>query len=470
MLRAIPLPAPATAVKGGSGFASAYAGKIAVQGTSVYITGNFTNVFALGSFAIASSGNKDIFLASLETSTGNCNWLEKAGGAYNDIGLSITPAASGGFFTCGTFNSTATFGTQTVTSSSIVDDDIYFARYDAGGSCTWVKRIGSTGTDIANTIKEMPNGDILLGGSYEGSVQFGPGVTLNSVAFSDLFLAKFNATGSLIWAKSAGGENTDVVYSLGYDQAGDIFITGFIADTANFGSIVVNNPGNIQVYVAKYSSAGVPLWVRFGGNTNDDIGYDLTVDNGGSVYVAGYLNGNANFGGTPVTGVQANDIFIVKYDPSGTLRWITRAGGATFDRGKAIIHDTAGFCYVAGDFSTTSFFGTIQTMTNNPGDYEVFLTRVGGGSVGLEENDPRYFSFYPNPVSEKLFVNLSEIQDAAFTLEALSVDGKVVHQTLVDANSNKSAYEIPVNRFAKGSYLLRISTSSGDFSRTFIVK
>jgi hypothetical protein len=458
------------AVKAGANFSTAYAGKIAISGNTVYVTGNFTNLIEIGSFATSSSGNKDIFIAGLNTSNGNCQFLEKAGGSYNDVGLNIAPAAGGGFLLCGTFTSTATFGTLQVSSSSIIDRDLFFAKYDNSGVCQWVKRIGNTSEDIANVIKELPNGDILLGGSYEGSVQFGPGVTLNAVAFSDLFLAKFNPSGNLIWAASAGGENTDVVYGLDYDLSGNIFITGFIADTANFGSIVVNNAGNIQVFVAKYNSSGVPQWVRTGGNIQDDIGYDVAVDAGGSAYVTGYINGNANFSGTTVTGVQSYDGFVAKYDPTGILRWITKVGGTGFDQGKAIINDASGFCLTVGDFTNTVFFGITQMTPNNPGTYEIYLTRVGGGSVGLEENDTRFFGFYPNPARDLITLDLSNVTDAVFTVEVVSIDGKLVSSRLIDQTHNLKSYNLPVDQLAKGSYLLRLVTSQGDYHRKLVIQ
>lgn len=456
------------AINGGGSFSEAYGGKIAVSGNEVYVTGSFTNVLDFNGLNVSSTGIKDIFVAGLDASNGTCTWLKSAGSVFNDVPYGIEISATGGFLLCGTFTGTATFGTQTVVSSSISDFDIFYAKYTSAGICTWVKRIGNTGVDKAYDIKELPSGNILLTGTFEGSVLFGTGINLTSYGFPDFFLASFDASGITNWAVKGGGQNNDAGYGISVDPLGNIYATGFIGDTATFGPVTINNAGGINVMVAKFSPTGVCSWVKMGGNVVDDIGYDIATDFGGSSYVTGYINGSCYFGTTQVSGVAAIDVFVAKYDNAGLLRWITKIGASSDDRGRAILVEPNGFCIVAGDYGDNVAFGTTG-LTADPGSFGVFLTRMGGGTLDINEPGSRQFSMFPNPANDFVQLNLQNIKDDGFTLSLYGIDGKLVHSEMLSQKNAVSDYKLDLQKFAAGTYSLKLETSKGDFSQILIV-
>ena len=459
------------ATRGGYAFSQAYGGKIAVSGNDVFVTGSFLNLLEfVGGLGVSSTGNKDIFVAGFDATTGTCTFVEKAGSAANDVGLGIEAAAGGGFFLCGSYSGTATFGSQTITCSSGGDSDLFYAKYAATGICSWVYGLGNTLMDAATSIKELPSGDILLTGSYQGSVQFGAGTTLTSVGFSDLFLAKFNSNGQFTWATSGGCiKSNDGGQGISFDPLGNIYVAGFIGDTATFGNVVIINSGGINVLVAKFNSTGNCLWAKTGGNIVDDIAYDIATDFGGSSYVTGYLNGNCFFGSTPVNGVNYVDIFIAKYDFTGLLRWITRVGGSDIDKGRSILLNANGFCYVAGEFADVAVFGSTG-LTAPTGVTGIFLTRMGGGTVGINEIESTPISIYPNPSSDYIQLDLQKITDAAFTLSLFSLDGKQAQMQTLTQTDAVAGYKLDLKNMASGTYLLKLETSKGDFSNTVVIQ
>ena len=452
------------AVRGGAMFSTAYAGKIAVSGNDLYVTGNFTSIIDFNGQAISSSGGKDIFISGFDQATGNCLWIDKAGSpTFDDISYGIAPASGGGFYICGTFTGTATFGSYQVSSSSIVDNDIFLARYTATGTCTWITPIGSTGIDIAYALKVSPSGTILVTGQYEGTVNFGPGYVKTSVGFSDFFLASFQPVGTLNWVFSGGGDNNDIGLSVSTDAIGNIVTTGFIADTSSFGNINVNNGQGMQVCTIRFNPFGSPQWVRTGGCLSDDQGFDVIVDAGGSAYVTGYVSGNSMFGSTALNGVTGNDGFVLKYDPTGTLRWITKIGGLNMDRGKTLIEESNGYVFAAGDFADNAAFGSTGLYTD-PGVTGIYLTRIGGGTVGVNELEKMPFRVYPNPATDFVYLDLENIKDDAFTLSIYTTDGREVTSTLLSQNDARPGFRYDISGLAQGNYFLRLETSQGEFN------
>ena len=72
-----------------------------------------------------------------------------------------------------------------------------------------------------------------------------------------------------------------------------------------------------NIFVANYSgNNGSYLWANDYGNTSDDIGYGVTVDNAtGNIVVTGAFVGGINFGGGSQTSAGSFDIFLLGLTP-----------------------------------------------------------------------------------------------------------------------------------------------------------
>lgn len=457
------------AVKAGANFSSSFAGGIAVSGSKLFIVGSFANTINCGGIIESSSGGQDVFIAQLELATGSCNWLKKAGGSYDDKGMGITAENGGGVFITGNYVSNATFGTTTLTTTSLVDANIFLSKFDSGGNCIWAVKAGGPTTDLGYAVEQLPGGSVFVTGYYQGTATFGTSTTITSINNYDCFLARYDGSGNLSWVQTGGGKGNDIGYGVSNDAAGNIYVSGFIGDTANFGPINVYDNEYGSLIIAKYTNGGIPVWVKTAGGFIDDVAFDISTDAVGSSYITGYINGNANFSGTPVTGVVSHDAYAAKYDTNGGLKWVTRAGSTGFDRGKAIVADTQGFCYVAGEFANNVTFGT-NTVSAPSGEWGVFVARLGGGTVSVNEVKDAPFSFYPNPANEKVLFKFSNITDVVFTLDLLSVDGRMITSFQLTQNEAKNGYELNTGSLPNGNYLINVNTSKGNFSSPILIR
>ena len=251
----------------------------------------------------------------------------------------------------------------------------------AGGQFIWNRQIGGSGVfDAAHAmaVATDPSGNVVVAGSFEGTVNFGTG-PMTSSGFKDVFVAKYSAAGVPLWAKSYGEPNDDEeALGVAMDGSGGVVVTGYFKQTVNFGTGPLTAAGTYlgDVFVAKYSASGAPLWVKQVGSSGFDKGTAIAVDGASNVLVTGYFNGTVNFGLGTVTSAGGPDVFLVKYTPEGAPLWAKRFGGSGFDVAHGIGVDGGGNVAVTGEFQNTADFGT------------GLLTSAGGRDIFLAEYSP----------------------------------------------------------------------------------
>jgi hypothetical protein len=454
------------ATKGGAFQSVAAASGLALADGKVMVTGYFTGNLAVGNFTVSNGGSayKEIFIAALDTANGSCSWLNNIGGAYDDFSSGITPATGGGFYLCGNFRQSIVLGNDTLSSTSFLDPDAFYAKFDQSGNCIWGREVGGFGTEETGGIKEVNANEIVMNGSFEGSILLANGQSITSVAVADFMLIKFDSQGTVLWGKSGGSTNTDQGYALDTDAQGNIYSTGIIGANSTFGSVSISNNQNLNMFIAKHNSLGVCQWVKMAGDILDDMGLDIAVDAGGSSYVTGYVSGNPTFGTTPFPGVVAKEGYVAKYNTLGTLIWVARIGGNGIDRGKSIILTGNGTAVVAGEFDQNITVGANTITAVTGGDFTTFLVKLEGGTVGgAEEPTSIPMVCYPNPAQNEL--NLVFDASMINSLSAVwitDITGReVMRLSSADWNVSTNNLQIDISSIPAGTYMVGVAQSSG---------
>jgi hypothetical protein len=105
----------------------------------------------------------------------------------------------------------------------------------------------------------------------------------------------------------------------------------FINANTSFGTTVLTNntPTNrSEIYLVKYDASGNLLWARSAGGTNNDTGTGVAADAAGNIYLTGSSSSsNAMFGTIPFVTQRLGDLFLAKYDPQGTALWVRQVAG-----------------------------------------------------------------------------------------------------------------------------------------------
>ncbi|WP_254412521.1 DUF7948 domain-containing protein [Dyadobacter diqingensis] len=180
-------------------------------------------------------------------------------------------------------------------------------------------------------------------------------------------------TPTVLWATYYGGSDSDLVYSVNSDPAGNIYVTGSTFSTSGIATaspahqVSFSGPsGFTDAFVAKFNNAGVRQWgTYYGGNGTTDSGYDLVSD-GTAVYLAGNTStstaGLIGAGGHQNTLGGGSDGMLVKFNASnGSRLWGTYYGGAGFEQFNSVILTADGGIIAAGSSASANGANIIAT-------------------------------------------------------------------------------------------------------------
>jgi hypothetical protein len=322
---------------------------------NVLVAGYFAGSVDFGGGALASAGSEDIFVAKLDP-TGAHVWSKRFGDASDQNALSLAVDTAGNVVVLGYFNGAIDFGGGALTSAGL--EDIFVAKLSAAaGAHQWSKRFGDAMKQFGTGIAVDSADNILLAGSFSGSVDLGSG-PLTSLGSEDVLVAKLDSAGGYVWASRHGDSSEQNGVGVATDSQGNVLITGHFKGQLGFGGPVLSAGAVEDIYIAKLTGGGAHVWSKdFGDAGMQQFGQAVAVDGEDNIVLTGYFSGAVTFGAGSVTSVDGRDIFAVKLDPAGGHLWNKRFGDLGHQFGQAIAVDGLGNVVLGGYVSGTVDFG-----------------------------------------------------------------------------------------------------------------
>ena len=316
---------------GGANYDVCYALKVDSDG-NVYITGNFMGTvdFDPGSEVYtltATENNRNTFVQKMDTN-GNFLWAKSFAGGAN-WGTSLNLDSSGNIYTTGTIFGQTDFdpGSGTFLLNSSQYYGTFVQKMDSSGNFLWAKSFGGSYNLNTSYSTVDSSGNIYTTGSFDFPGDYDPSdgtSTLTSNGHQDVFIQKMDASGNFLWAKNFGGSCeycVDVSKSISVDTFGNIYTTGFFANTTDLdpgpGIAHYTSAGHHDIFIQKLDTVGNFIWGKsFGSSAEFETGRSLHVDAEGSVLVTGNFGGSVDFddgsGVANLTPVGYSDIFLLK--------------------------------------------------------------------------------------------------------------------------------------------------------------
>lgn len=321
-------------------------------------------------------------------------WAKSMGGEDYDEGRAIALDHSGNVYTTGWFQGTIDFDPNAAVHNltAVGSWDIFIQKLDHQGNLVWVKNIGGGSFEGGNAIAVTDSGKIYITGSFDGTVDFDPGINssmLTSFGSSDIYVLKLDEDGNFLWAKSMGGIELDQGSSIAIDTWGNVYTTGDFYGTVDFDpnagifnlTAVGFGAGGTDIFIQKLDPRGQFVWAKSMGSLVGEFGNSLTVDNWGNVYTTGSFGGSVDFdpnaGISYLTTSGESDIFIQKLDSNGNFVWANSMGGNNNEDGNSIAVDDSGNVYTTGYF--------IEKADFDPGVDTMFLIPVNGSDIFVQK-------------------------------------------------------------------------------------
>ncbi len=333
----------------------------------------------------SASYSYDIFIVKYDAS-GNLLWAQASTGINNDLGWAVCTDASGNVYMTGGFQYSITFGTITLTSANAVSMEVFIVKYDAAGNALWAKIANGIGSynDFGYSISTDAGGNVYMTGLFQSpSISFET-TTLTNMGNGNIFIVKYDDSGNLLWAQSAGGTTGDWGTGVSADANGDVYLTGYFGSpSVTFGTTTLTNAGSYDIIIVKYNASGNILWAKSAGGAGADYSYSASSDASGNVYLTGSFQNSITLGTTTLTNTGSyEDIFIAKYDNSGNVLCAKSTGAASSDVANSVSADASGNAFVTGAFASPSIaFGT-TILANTGSYYDIFLAKwTCGGNI-----------------------------------------------------------------------------------------
>ena len=247
-------------------------------------------------------------------------------------------------------------GALEVAGLTLHSDDFaaFVLKIDAAGNGLWARQ--SNGPARGAAIAADANGDVLVAGAFHGSIDLGDG-PLVPAGPQDVFLAKYDRDGGLLWSRGFGGKGHQWPEDMAVDAWGNALIIGGLHDGADFGDGYEPSVGETDVFVLKIGPAGERVYSKHFGSSGYDHGLGIAASESGAAVITGSFAGAMDMGGGPLVTAGSDDVFLAWLSPKGEHVWSRRIGGGGFDLGKGIALDPLGVIAVAGLSTGTVDFG-----------------------------------------------------------------------------------------------------------------
>jgi hypothetical protein len=344
-------------------------------GGNVYVAGDFIGSADFGSTTLFTAGDRDAFVARLDAS-GTIQWAKDWGTTANESGAGAGVDSAGNVYALA-----FSWGTA-----------FDILKFNPSGSLGWSKSIAANPQFPSGDLAADAAGNVLVAGSFSGTVDFDPGPKTKSVSSGPsccgvneaAFALKLNSDGKFGWVSPFVGQVVGSTKgyawatSVTLDSGGNVLVGGSYDNAVDFnpGSGTTTLPTIGGGFVSKLSSSGGLAWARALETTSPIYVYGLDVDTAGSVYASGSFHGtvdlNPSAGTHTRTTAGSSDVFVMRLTSAGNFTWGETFGGTGHDVGWGIAAEADGDVHVAGAYQGTVDFDPdpLATYTlSTPGSF-----------------------------------------------------------------------------------------------------
>lgn len=347
-------------------------------------------------FIMTPVGTSDYFIAKYKAD-GTFLWAKQTSMHIFDVSVGTVDDV---YYT-GNFSGTVDFDPGSGIANMSVSGtgtDIAIVELDGDGTFQWAKQLRSTSNDDENqarAITEGSSGEIIITGNFRGTMDFDPGaasVTLTSASAAgpDIFVAKYDETGALLWARRMGSTAfVERGYDVVADVDGNIYTAGLFQTTVDFdpaaggaNTFNLTSSGATDAFIQCLYPDGTFRWAVKIGGTGADEAVTIDLDDSDHPVIGGHFSGNLDFDpGAGTFMMSGGPTFLLKLTDLGAFQWARATGGVVE---KIFVDDTDNVVFT-GSFSGTVDFdpGVDAYRLETAVSLDIFVAQLNGAGSFL---------------------------------------------------------------------------------------
>jgi hypothetical protein len=389
-------------------------------------------------------------------STGNKQWDKTFGGDSYELFTGIKQLGDGGFIVSGSSYSGIS-GDKTEPSQG--GWDYWLIRTDSSGNKIWDKRFGGTSDDFATGVAITSDGNIVVGGYSQSEA--GGDKSQGNQGIWDYWAIKIDLSGTKIWDKTYGGNDTDWLFAITATADGGVILGGQSFSGLSGDKSEPNHDSlssGSDRWILKIDVDGNKQWDRtIGGTSPDDLSRIIQTTD------MGYLISGESYSDISGDKTESNlgpeQTWVVKIDSTGVLEWDKTIFTWGHDEcGTALPYGDG--CFVTVNFTIADTGGYKSEIGWGNGDYWM-VKLCEENSLDVEEFGQAQpgILIYPNPFTGTITLKPNNFS-SLISLEILDSSGKNVYED-TDFGDGVNSKNINLYALAPGVYVCRVIGSSG---------
>ncbi len=350
---------------------------------NVFVVGGFSHELDFGGIQLRPIVNGPDIFIAKYTAAGELLWVDQIGGDGSAQEGSIAVDGQNNFYVAGSFSGRIAADDDTLDSSG--ERDIFLAKFDPSGRVAWARTGGSAEGDHVNDVATDPFGNVVLGATISGDALFS-GLLVDYAGSGDLAVVKYDAKGNVLWGVAGGSTRVDELIALDADKNGGVVFSGLFKGAIQFGPDSLSSD-KFAIWLAKIDSSGERQWARQFEDGLFAIANDIETNAADEIFMTGtfhkFLVVSPAIGKLFPATPDSSDMFIAKLSAKGEVIWAKSGGGSWHDTGTGLAVGDNGGVFVTGSFADVARFDSLEVESGPANDAYVIHYDRTGNIIGF---------------------------------------------------------------------------------------
>jgi hypothetical protein len=401
---------------------------------------------------------------------GNKQWDKRYGGGRGDYLVDMKATKDAGYILGGYSMSSGGGDKSEDNWGGLADEDFWVVKVDSIGNKQWDKHYGGIMPDIFSALQQTKDGGYIFGGS-SNSDSSGNKTQDNWSSYPDYWVIKTDSIGNREWDRRYGGTGVDNLHALAACNDGGYLLAGSSNSTISGNKTQGVHGNGTDYWIVKTDTGGNIQWDnRYGGYDNDGLLSAVQTLDGGYLLCG---SSTSSMGGEKSeNNLGISQAWTIKTDSIGFRQWdktIQTPDSGTGYSWYAYAQQTKDSCYAVATY-VSGEIGGYCTQPNRDSIHftsDYWFTKF---CIGETDYIPQLKLFqvmevYPNPATNKLTLQTTNMQGNKYTLQILALDGQVLMQQVI---TNPNQNEIDVSMLPAGMYLIALQDEKQRAVRKFV--